>query len=60
MMINMIPVDVKLTQTAGFFSTELSLFTDLRGGTTIGDVCGVIVVKLLLHKSPLQQQKNTD
>lgn len=60
MMISIMPVDTKLTQTAGFFRTVLSLFGERPGGTTTGDVCGVIVVKLLLHKSPLQQQKITD
>lgn len=59
-MTNIIPVDAKLTQTAGFFKIELSLFSDFLGGTTIGEVCGGIVVILLLHRSPLQQQKNTD
>lgn len=57
---SMIAVDIKLTQTAGFLSTEVWGWFDRAGGTTIGDVWGVTFVRLLLHKSVLQQQKTTE
>lgn len=60
MMKSMIPVEIKLIQTAGFFRTEVFALLDRAGGMTIGDVCGVTFVKLLLHKSVLQQQNTTE
>lgn len=38
MMINMIPVDAKLTHTAGFFRIELLVASGFLGGTTMGEV----------------------
>lgn len=60
MMKSMMAVEAKLTQTAGFFRTELFSGLAGAGGTTIGEVWGVTLVKLLLHKSVLQQQKTTE
>ena len=57
---SMMAAEQKLTQIAGFFKIEFVLGFVLAGGTTIGNVCGAALVKLLLHKSVLQQQKKTE
>lgn len=59
-MINMMPVDMKLIHNAELWKrnfSRLAKFSLVLGGTTTGDVFGVVWTKFALQLFELQQQK---